>query len=131
LKLTFLLLGPALLIPAALLSQQPACALSLSPDQVRGVAYHVRLIVSPGCPADTAFRVRKSSTINVKRKGAPYQPIKPLTGAWEVGRFKSKVPPAELWTSLTWRWEVYDADRLNLLTGAAGDWRRVPVERGP
>ncbi|GAA3995157.1 hypothetical protein GCM10022631_01620 [Deinococcus rubellus] len=130
-KLTFLLFGPLLLFPAAVLTRPAPCAITLSPDQVRGVAYHVRLIVSPGCPASTVFRVRKSSTLNVKRKGAPYQPIKPLQGAWEIGKARNTVPDAELWTSITWRWELYDAEKFNVLTDELGAWRGIPVEHGP
>ncbi|GAA4002601.1 hypothetical protein GCM10022631_11600 [Deinococcus rubellus] len=130
-KLTFLLFGPLLLFPAAVLTRPAACTLTLSPDQVRGVAYHVRLIVSPGCPASTVFRIRKSSTLNVKRKGAPYQPIKPLTGAWEIGKATNTVPAAELWTSLTWRWELYDAERYSNVTGELGAWRGIVLERAP
>lgn len=128
-KLTFLLFGPLLLFPAAMLTRPAPCTLTLSPDQVRGVAYHVRLIVSPGCPASTVFRVRKSSTLNVKRKGAPYQPIKPLEGAWEIGKARNTVPTAELWTSLTWRWEKFAPDEYSNTTGELGTWRAIPLER--
>lgn len=119
----------ALLAPAVMLTQPAPCTLTLSPDQVRGVVYHVRLIVSPGCPASTMFRVRKSSTLNVKRKGAPYQPIKPIVGAWEVSQAANSVPAAELWTSLTWRWEEFRPDEYSNTTGELGAWRAIPLER--
>jgi len=84
LKFSLILAGAAL-VGALLARPATPCTLTLVPDQVRGVAYHVLLNVSPTCPAETTFRVRKSSTINTKRNGAPYQPIKPLQGAWELG----------------------------------------------
>ncbi|GAA4013199.1 hypothetical protein GCM10022631_26130 [Deinococcus rubellus] len=77
----------------------------------------MRLIVSPSCPAITVLRVRKSSTLNVKSKGTPYQPIKLLAGAWEIGKTRNTVPTAELWTSLTWRWEQFDPERYSNVTG--------------
>ncbi|AZI41873.1 hypothetical protein EHF33_03165 [Deinococcus psychrotolerans] len=129
-KLTFLLLVPAL-IGGALLTQTTPCTLTVTPDEVRGAAYHVRFTVAASCSADTVFRVRKSSTISTKRRGAPYQPIKPLTGAWEISKTKTTLPTGELWTSILWRWEQFDPSQLNTVTGEAGRWRGVPVERGP
>ncbi|AWN23996.1 hypothetical protein DKM44_12780 [Deinococcus irradiatisoli] len=114
-----------------LVAQPPTCTLTLIPDQVRGVAYHVIFKVAPSCPADAVFRVRKSSTINQKKNGAPYQPIKPLVGAWDIGKTTSTVPGAELWTSLTWQWQVYDEAQLNPATQLPGTWRRIRTERTP
>lgn len=124
-----LLLAPSRAGPPA----PTPCTLTASPDRVSGLAYHVRLRVSPGCPATATFRVRKSSTLNVKGRGAPYQPIRPdgseAAGglfAWTVTKVGSNIPPAELWTSLTWEWQRYDPDRPDPRTGRPGLWERIP-----
>lgn len=98
----------ALLLPAALAAP---CTLTMIPADVRGATYKAKFIVSPSCPAATHFRVRKSSTTSLKRDGAPYQPIKPLLGAWTVTKASATIPAAELWSLATWRWEWWDGTR--------------------
>lgn len=89
-------------------SPLPACHLQVIPDYTAVVIYRAVLRLSPACPAGTVLRVRKSSTLNVVRKGAPYQPLDPPTGAWNLSRTSTTVPRDKLWTVSTWRWEAYD-----------------------
>lgn len=100
-----------MLIPLFLLAGPASCQLTLRISEAQAATYRVALIIPPACPPDRVFRVRKSSTLNVKRDGAPYQPIKPTVGAWEISRLKSTVPRAELSGLNTWRWEVWDKSR--------------------
>lgn len=109
-------------VPAAT-SPLPPCHLRIYPDYTLGVMYRAVLRLSSGCPAGTTLRVRKSSTMNTRVNGAPYQPVRPLSGAWELGTKKSTIPAGDLWTLYNWRWEWYDARALNPLTGTAGRWR--------
>ncbi|MBZ9753615.1 hypothetical protein K7W42_22590 [Deinococcus sp. HMF7604] len=106
----------------------PACRLQVVPDYTLGVTFRAALRLAPGCPFGTVLRVRKSSTTSTRRNGAPYQPIKPEQGAWEVGAagqpLKSPVPRSELWTLYTWRWE-YNAARA----GQPERWRPGEVLR--
>lgn len=106
----------------------PACRLQVIPDYTLAVAYKAVLRLSPGCPDGTVLRVRKSSTMNTVRSGAPYQPIKPLKGAWEVKKRGditiSQVPVNEVWTVLVpkpWRWEFFQS--------ASGRWTAAEVLR--
>ncbi len=86
----------------------PSCRLQVIPDYTLVFVYRAVLRLSPECGFDQALRVRKSSTTNTKRNGAPYQPIRPEVGAWALGRLKSTVPSSQLWTSPSWRWEYND-----------------------
>ncbi|KQR37715.1 hypothetical protein [Deinococcus sp. Leaf326] len=124
-----LLLGVALLIPAAAVvvaTSPPGCRLQVIPDYTWAVTYKAVLRLSPGCTDGTVLRVRKSSTQNVRRDGAPYQPIKPAQGAWNFGK-TSTVPKNELWTVYTWRWEWWDAQAWNPRTQALGRWTAAEV----
>jgi len=131
------LLGAALLLPvAALLSASPGtppCHLQVIPDYTFAVTYKAVLRPSSGCPYGTVLRTRKSSTTSVKRNGAPWQPIKPEVGAWEVGTsgalLKTPVPARELWTLYTWRWEWFDAQAWNTRTHTKGRWTAGEVLR--
>jgi hypothetical protein len=115
-----LLLGPA---QAAMTTvSSPVCTLQVIPDYTLGVAYRAVLRPSPGCPLGAELRVRKSSTLNVRRDGAPYQPIKPETGAWLLSRTQTTVPSRELWTLYNWRWEVYDPQAYSPRLGKTGRW---------
>lgn len=105
----------------------PACGISLTPQATRGVTYTPLLQVSSTCPPGTAFRVRKSSTLNTKAAGAPYQPIKPQIGAWVVTRKSSTIPVKELSTLFSWRWEFFDAKVWDLHTGQLGAWLPIRV----
>lgn len=128
---TLILTGAALLIPVAAqtLLKAPACTLQVIPDYVNPIAFKAVLRLSPACAPGTVLRVRKSSTLNTKARGAKYQPIKPLTGAWEVGNSYTRplkpVPDRELWTTQVpgkWRWEWWDASRYNTITKTSGSW---------
>ena len=124
-----LLLGAALLLPATaviVVTSPPGCRLQVIPDYTWAVTYKAVLRLSPGCADNTTLRVRKSSTQNVRRDGAPYQPIKPTQGAWNFGR-TSTVPPNELWTVYSWRWEWWDAQAWNPRTQAKGRWTAAEV----
>ncbi|MVN88301.1 hypothetical protein GO986_16265 [Deinococcus sp. HMF7620] len=103
----------------------PVCRLQVVPDYTLGVTFRAALRLAPACPFGTVLRVRKSSTTSTRRTGAPYQPIKPEQGAWEVGApgqpLKSPVPASERWTLRSWRWEYFDA--------AAARWRGGEVLR--
>ena len=80
------LTGTAAALVVALIAQPlPACRLQVIRDYVTPISFQAVLQLSDGCPPGTVLRVRKSSTMNVKRNGAPYQPILPENGAWEVG----------------------------------------------
>ncbi|MVN86921.1 hypothetical protein GO986_09100 [Deinococcus sp. HMF7620] len=106
----------------------PICRLQVVPDYTLGVTSRAALRLSPGCAFGTILRVRKSSTTSTRRNGAPYQPIKPEQGAWEVGAtgqpLKSPVPKSELWTLYSWRWE-YNAAK----PGQPERWRPGEVLR--
>jgi hypothetical protein len=119
-----LLCGLALAAVSGLTS--PGCTLQVIPDYTFGVAYRAVLRPSPGCPPGTELRIRKSSTLNVRRAGAPYQPIKPESGAWTVSEYRSTVPDRELWTLYNWRWEVYDLTAFSPRLQKYGRW--VPGE---
>lgn len=129
--LSLTLLGAAAIAAAgmvATIAVPPACRLQVIPDYTLAVAYKAVLRLSPGCPDGTVLRVRKSSTMNTVRSGAPYQPIKPLKGAWEVGKRGdvtiSQVPVNEVWTVLVpkpWRWEFFQS--------ANGRWTAAEVLR--
>ena len=132
-----LLIGAALALSA---QAQPStsCTLTLTPDRVQGISYHATLHVAPSCPPGAAFRVRKSSTLNTVRKGAPYQPIKPDGSpayerlfSWTVSRAGSNIPRAEEWTSLTWEWQWYHPELWNARAGGYGLWQRIPVRGAP
>lgn len=89
----------------------PTCVLVVIPDYaLPGLAYRAVLRLSPACPPDVTLRVRKTSALSRKRTGAPYQPIRPLTGAWNLGLSGTTIPDRELWTSTVtgWRWQYYD-----------------------
>lgn len=105
----------------------------MTPVSVRGVSYLAALTVSPSCPASRVFRVRKTSTLNMRSKGAPYQPIRPDGSldagglfSWSISKRTSNIPPSELWTSFTWDWQVYDAHTWNTRTHEYGAWQRIP-----
>ncbi|MDV6376023.1 hypothetical protein [Deinococcus arenicola] len=117
--------GAALALPAAALYAIPVtpqvCHLQVIPDYTLGFVYRAVLRLSPQCGFTQTLRVRKSSTINTRRGGAPYQPIQPLKGAWTLGRLNNSVPGGALWTSNSWRWEYNDP----VLT--KGQWRAGEV----
>lgn len=119
LPLTLLLLG------AAAGQVTPLCAVTVSPQVTRGVTYHASIRLAPGCPPGGTARVRKSSTLNTRASGAPYQPIKPEQGAWTVTRTGSTVPIPELWTLFTWQWQFYDPQAWNVRTQEFGVWKRA------
>ncbi len=102
-------------------SAPPSCRLQVIPDYTLIFAYRAVLRLSPECGFAQALRVRKSSTTSTKRDGAPYQPIRPELGAWELERLSTSVPANQLWTSWSWRWEYNDA----ILT--KGKWRAAEV----
>ena len=110
-----------------LLVSTPVCGISLTPDTTRGVTYHASLIIAPSCPPSTEFRVRKSSTLNTRRAGARYQPIKPTSGAWTISRNLNTIPLKELDTLFSWRWEVFDPKVWDLRTGQLGVWLPIRV----
>lgn len=132
-----LVLGAALALPVAALVivQSPAaCHLQVIPDYDFKFVYTAVLRPSPRCGVDEVLRVRKSSTMNVRRNGAPYQPIKPDGSAkysglysWSLSSLTSNIPPAELNTISSWRWEWYDAQALNPRTQQKGVWRAAEV----
>lgn len=124
--LSILLLSAALALPVAALTltqlSAPICRLQVIPDYTLGFAYRAVLRPAPGCGETQVLRVRKSSTTSVKRNGAPYQPIKPEVGAWDLGKTVNTVPLSERWTLNSWRWEWYDPAVWNPRTNAKGRW---------
>ncbi len=128
-QLLTLSLALAAAVPAQPSPAAPACRLQVIPDYTLVVVYKAVLRPSPACPNGTELRVRKSSTLNTRRNGAPYQPIQPLVGAWTLTDFNSTVPSRNLWTSLNWRWEYYDPTTLSPRTGLKGIWRGAEVLR--
>lgn len=105
---------------------RPTCYLQMIPDYTFVVAYKAVLRLPASCRYDAVLRVRKSSTLNTVRNGAPYQPYQ---GPWDLGWGRSNVPNAKLWTSLNWRWEYFDPALINPRTGALGTWRPAEVLR--
>lgn len=93
----------------------PGCYLRVIPDYSFGVIYRPVLKPSPDCGADVSLRVRKTSTLNRRKNGAPYQPIIPDGSAkyggvysWTLGKFGGTIPAGELWTLYSWRWQWLD-----------------------
>ncbi|MCD0164871.1 hypothetical protein IHN32_00335 [Deinococcus sp. 14RED07] len=124
--LSVLLLAPAGAQPAS------TCRLTMTPATILGASYKVTLRVDPSCPADRTFHVRKSSTLNTRAAGAPYQPIRPDGSAafryawsWPVSATRTAVPAAELFTLFTWEWQVYDDTLWNPATRRYGRWIRI------
>jgi len=132
--LTALLALPGAALVLVTNAAPPACRLQVIPDYVTPVSYQAVLRPSPACQDGTVLRVRKSSTLNTRVNGAPVQPIRPLKGAWEVGKntlVNAPVPWREL-TTITvtrWRWEWFDASAPNPLTLAKGRWVAAEVLR--
>jgi hypothetical protein len=132
-----LLIGAALTLGAAPalagLTVPTPCAVIMTPDRVTPAgAYHARLHLTPTCQAQT-FRVRKSSTLNTRRAGAPYQPVRPdgtarfgFVWSWTISRAGSTVPEAELWSLTSWRWESYQPRTWNARTRTYGVWAPIP-----
>lgn len=127
--LALALLGLLLTAGAAAPTPEPAaCRLQIIPDYTLGITYRAVLRLSPECAERASLRIRKSSTQNVRRDGAPYQPIKPTVGAWDLGP-KTTVPAGELWTLSSWRWEYYDVAAWSTRLGQLGRWRAGEVLR--
>ena len=103
----------ALLLGAASAAPSHYCRLVVYKDYQMGFAYYVQLARAPECQPGQVARIRRSSTINVVRNGAPYQPIDPPTGAWEVSEFGDNVPNGKQFTYTwsTWDWEYWNEGR--------------------
>lgn len=106
-----LLLVAALALCASAAATPTYCRALAIPDNVLPWAYRPVIRLAPGCPPGGFARVRKSSTLNVRHEGSPYQPIRPEVGAWNVTQNGSTIPTSELWTLITWRWEWWDGTR--------------------
>ncbi|WP_261665485.1 hypothetical protein [Deinococcus sp. Marseille-Q6407] len=107
--------GPALPAEVAGIAAQRYCAVRMLPDYHFGFSYFARLRLSPTCPAGAVGRVRKTSTLSTKAKGARYQPVKPDGSAqygglfsWTLTRNGDNIPNGEEWTWNRWRWEYWD-----------------------
>lgn len=87
------------------------CPVEVITDNVLPFAFKPVIRLKDGCPWGGHARVRKSSTLNTKRDGAPYQPIRPEQGAWTVTTRTNTIPARELWTLWSWRWEWFDGSR--------------------
>lgn len=83
------------------------CSLLVVRDDVTPFVGYKAALFTPGCPDGRVARVRKASTVN---QYARYRPILPLVGAWELGPRRNTVPPGEVWTSDSWRWEYWDGE---------------------
>jgi hypothetical protein len=85
------------------------CRLVVYKDYEMGFAYYAQLALAPECTSGQVARIRRSSTLNVVRNGAPYQPIDPPTGAWEVTAFGDNVPNGKQFTYTTssWVWQYW------------------------
>ena len=85
------------------------CRLVVYKDYEMGFAYYAQLALAPECTPGQVARVRRSSTLNVIRNGARYQPIDPANGAWEVTATGDNVPNGKQFTYTwsTWDWEYW------------------------
>jgi len=108
-----ILLG-ALLFGAASAIPRPSthtlsetCTAQIVRDYELGFAYYAQPQLASFCPAGTVLRVRKTSTLNTRAAGAPYQPIQPETGAWELSKAGTTIPFNQRWTSSGWAWQFY------------------------
>jgi len=104
-----------LLLLGTLLLSQPTpspppifCEVRILRDYDVAVTYFAVFRLSSSCPPGGVARVRKSSTLNTKAAGAPYQPIRPLTGAWDVSADGTTVPFSARWTLNSWQWQYWD-----------------------
>ncbi|MFD1734678.1 hypothetical protein ACFSC4_30305 [Deinococcus malanensis] len=84
------------------------CAVQIIRDNALIFAYKPVIRLHPSCSRRAQARVRKSSTLNTRRNGAPYQPIRPEKGAWTVTASGTTIPNRDLWTTWSWRWEYWD-----------------------
>lgn len=100
-------LAPAA-VPAPLL-----CRVVIYTDYNAGVGYYAVPQLAPECPENAIGRLRKSSTINTRARGAKFQPIHPVTGAWTVTFFGDDVPNSEqfVYWFTSWEWQWSDGKR--------------------
>ena len=95
------------------------CKVGIIPDSTfPPFAYKAVLRLDPLCPPGGVAYVRKSSTINTIKKGAPYQPTIPggqgrFGGkwSWKMTTTLNEVPSSQLWTLNLWRWEYFDGNQ--------------------
>jgi hypothetical protein len=76
------------------------CCMVIIKDNVLVVAYKPVIHFAPDCPAAGQARGRKSSTLDFRRNGAPYQHIRPAEGTWIVTWRGRTIPAGQLWTLL-------------------------------
>jgi len=92
--------------PARIETKSHYCPITVYRDyNLQPVSYRAVLLRETTCTLDQIARVRKTSGLNL---GARYQPIRPEVGAWEVRAAASTVPPDQLWTLYSWRWQWFD-----------------------
>lgn len=100
------LAGAALAVGGSLLAQRPAtpavsCAATVERTATLGIVERLAIRPVLDCPARGVVRVRKRSVLNAE---GPYQPIYPLTGAWEIpsGGVRNE------WVGSSWKVEYWN-----------------------
>ncbi len=111
--LAALLFGAASAAPADAPTTGHYCRLVVYKDYQMGFGYYAQLALAPECTPGQVARIRRSSTLNVIRNGARYQPIDPATGAWEVSATGDNVPNGKQFTYTwsTWVWQYWNEGR--------------------
>ena len=110
---------PGGLVALALLASIPAtppappppphfCEARILRDYDFQFSYFAVFRLAKTCPPGGVARIRKSSTLSTRENGAPYQPIRPEVGAWNLNEAGSNVPLSARWTLNTWRWDYWD-----------------------
>ena len=116
--LSLLLLG-TLLLSQPTPSPPPAfCEVRILRDYDVSVTYFAVFRLAASCPPGGVARVRKSSTLNTKAAGAPYQPVRPLVGAWDVNADGTTVPFSARWTLNSWQWQYWDGQAWQFMKSA-------------
>lgn len=115
--------------PAALSVPSPPtfCEVRILRDYDVSLTYFAVFRLSSNCPPGGVARVRKSSTMNTKAAGAPYQPIRPEIGAWTVTPDGTTVPFSARWTLNSWQWQCWDGDEWKPMKSA----RHLPSGERP
>lgn len=110
--LALLLLAAPSLATAAI-SPPVYCRIVIYTDYNAGVGFFAVPQLAPECDRAAIGRLRKSSTLNTKARGAKFQPVRPVVGAWTVTYLGDDVPNSEqfmYWFS-SWEWQWYDGKK--------------------
>ena len=100
-------------------SAPPLCHVIILRDYDLAFGYYAVPRLAPSCSAGAVGHLRKSSTLNMHRKGDPVQPVIPLKGYWTVTATGEDVPTDQQFTSGFSSWEWQDS--------VGGVWRKARV----